>query len=90
MQRLYGLTPEQLSALLGKQNHKCAICKGQFKIRLLKMKGKRLCARSTAKIDHSHKTGKVRGILCDSCNRGLGYFHDSPVVLQQAIAYLLP
>lgn len=39
-------------------------------------------------IDHCHKTGKVRGILCDGCNVGLGSFGDNPKTLKLAIAYL--
>ena len=39
-------------------------------------------------IDHCHTTGKVRGILCSSCNKALGHFYDNPATLQQAILYL--
>ena len=39
-------------------------------------------------IDHNHKTGIIRGMLCDSCNQGLGKFKDSVYLLQSAINYL--
>jgi hypothetical protein len=39
-------------------------------------------------IDHDHETAQVRGLLCDSCNLGLGKFKDSPELLQRAIQYL--
>lgn len=44
--------------------------------------------KETAFVDHCHETGKVRGILCNPCNRGLGYFRDSRLHLQQALNYL--
>jgi len=39
-------------------------------------------------IDHSHRTGKIRGVLCDHCNKGLGFFKDNPTSLLRAADYL--
>ena len=39
-------------------------------------------------IDHDHLTGKIRGLLCMSCNRALGWFRDDTVILKKAIEYL--
>lgn len=73
----YGITLEFYNALLAKQGNKCAICsKTQVEL-------KRKLA-----VDHCHETGKIRGLLCDTCNRGIGYLKDSISVLETAIAYL--
>lgn len=74
LQRKFNLTPEQYLEMEKQQNSVCCICKKK-------------CTRKLA-VDHNHSTGKVRGLLCNSCNRGLGYFKDSLENLQQAIIYL--
>ena|ERR1035437_868539 len=72
----YGLTFEEYNILMKKQKNKCALCKIRF------TKNKK------SLIDHNHKTGKVRGILCYPCNNVLGQAGDSIKLLQRAIEYL--
>lgn len=72
----YGLTIERYNQLLETQKEKCAICLGISKI------GRKL------NIDHNHKTGEVRGLLCDKCNFALGHFKDNKEYLLRAIDYL--
>jgi hypothetical protein len=76
--RAYGLTVEAYESLLASQEGKCAICQTTA----IKGAGKRLA------IDHCHASGKVRGILCGNCNRGLGHFDHNPDLLRAAITYL--
>lgn len=73
LMRRYGLTPEQVRVMLEKQNHMCAICNNPFGLQ---------------NIDHCHKTGKVRGVLCVNCNRGLGAFGDNIQNMEKALEYL--
>lgn len=70
----YNLTVEQYEQMFANQGGGCSIC-GQRQERRLA-------------IDHDHETGKVRGLLCHTCNVGLGNFHDLPTLLRRAIAYL--
>lgn len=77
-QYLYGLTSEEYEALLAKQGGVCAICG------LDEWPGKH----NVPRVDHDHKTGRVRGILCDHCNFGLGKFKDDPARLIAAVRYL--
>ena len=82
LQRSYGITYKNYEALLKGQKYKCAICGSEgFILDAMKHKLKLV-------VDHSHKTGVVRGLLCHNCNRGLGLFQDNPDILQSAIEYL--
>jgi len=80
----YGISKEQYLLLLEQQNQKCAICKNDETALHNFSKKKQHLA-----VDHCHKTGKVRGLLCQDCNRGIGKFHDDPTRLQNAVDYLL-
>ena len=75
--RKYGLTKEQWNELLLAQNSCCKICKEHYS-KLSSI----LC------VDHCHTTGKIRGLLCRECNKGLGNFKDSEQFLLNAIEYL--
>lgn len=77
-QRDYGITKEQYEALYNEQEGCCAICSKEFEEVKYKVPS----------IDHNHSTGRVRGMLCGNCNRGLGSFKDSLEYLANAMAYL--
>ncbi|MCK5017508.1 MAG: endonuclease VII domain-containing protein [Candidatus Peribacteraceae bacterium] len=72
----YNLTPEQYADILAAQKGICAICGG------VNSDNKNLC------VDHNHRTGKVRGLLCSMCNSMLGFATDNPDNLRKGIEYL--
>lgn len=78
----FNLTQEDFNAFLLEQNGKCAIC-GHLPLGI-----DRYTSGKALAVDHDHSTGKVRGLLCDLCNRAMGQFHDSVAILASAIAYL--
>ena len=63
--------------LFEKQHGNCAICQspenGRYK---------------SLSVDHCHKTGKIRGLLCNNCNRAIGLLQDSPEIVESALEYL--
>ncbi len=73
LKQRYGLTQNEFLQISKKQKGKCLICK---------RKVMRLC------IDHNHKTGKVRGLLCQNCNAALGMVDENINVLKGMIGYL--
>ena len=73
LQSLYGISYDEYEDLLDKAGRKCQICGGL---------GQYLC------VDHCHETGKVRGILCSSCNKALGTFGDNLEGLLKVVKYL--
>lgn len=73
----FGITVEQFEMRLKEQDGKCLIC-GATESGL----GHKLA------VDHNHVTGKIRGILCKSCNIGIGNLKDCPDLLRRAADYL--
>lgn len=82
LMRKYKLTLEQYNELHLKQSGVCAVCLEPETMKYLG-KVRQLC------VDHNHKTGKVRGLLCSNCNRGLGLLQDSPVICNNLTDYLI-
>lgn len=81
LRRNYGINFGDYSRMLGEQNGLCAICGGP------PVGGKKSNAR--LHVDHDHVTGAVRGLLCNRCNLGIGYFADDLGRLLAAIDYLI-
>ncbi len=75
--RNYNLTTEEYDVKLHFQNYSCAICNIH-----------RDDYSKDFAVDHCHETGKVRALLCNNCNVGLGFFKDSSSIIKKAIAYL--
>ena len=73
--RLYGMLPGEYQQRLADQNGVCAICGVSP-------------GNNPLNVDHDHKTGAVRGLVCHQCNLGLGHFDDTPERLRKAADYL--
>ena len=70
----HGITVQTYLDMAVKQNYACGICRRSFRNPLV--------------IDHDHRTGKIRGLLCTGCNTGLGRLGDSRERVKQALDYL--
>lgn len=82
-QEKFGISEEQYAEMLAAQDGRCAVCRSE-KTRENWRSGKQ----NALAIDHDHKTKKVRGLLCDKCNRGIGMLQDDLTILEAAVAYL--
>ena len=81
----YGISKDQYLALLESQNYRCKLC-GTTAARTEKTGRRR--DKSALCVDHCHKTGRIRGLLCRSCNSMLGMAKEDTTVLLKAIQYL--
>ncbi len=79
LKRDFGLTINDYEAMLEAHGYRCAICNSLFDMDVVARK---------PNLDHCHKSGKVRGVLCFSCNTSIGKFGDDIEVLKSAISYL--
>ena len=74
LKAMYGINTDFYNRLYTEQNGKCAICSKNQVAKL--------------SVDHNHVNGSVRGLLCVSCNVGLGMFKDNQEIMAKAIDYL--
>src|ERR1044072_2399997 len=72
----YGITPDEYIALQKQQEGRCKICNRKPIGKLY--------------VDHCHQSRKVRGLLCQKCNSGLGFFNDDISLVIKAVDYLTP
>jgi gas vesicle protein len=80
---VFGIDYIQYMEMLDKQNGVCAIC-GNPEVVIEKRTGK---IKALA-VDHDHNTGKIRGLLCYCCNKGIGYLKDNKEIIKNAYVYL--
>jgi hypothetical protein len=73
LRNTYGITLQDYNNMYDSQNGNCLICETKFNVLV---------------VDHNHKTGKVRGLLCRNCNTALGFLKDNILFFKNAIKYL--
>ncbi|KSU77157.1 endonuclease VII domain-containing protein [Rhodococcus qingshengii] len=78
IQSMYGITPELYESQRARQDYRCLICR----------KHESECTKGVLVVDHSHTTGRYRGLLCDYCNTALGFLNDDPEITRRAALYL--
>ena len=75
----FGIDQDKYEFMLKEQNYGCKICGSKDS----NNRNTEMFA-----IDHCHTTGKIRGLLCDTCNRGIGYLKDNKNILKRAAEYV--
>lgn len=73
LKRKYGLTPTEYAEMVVAQDARCGICRK---------------AKPSLVVDHDHDTGRVRGLLCRTCNAAIGQLGDNPKLLRRALEWL--
>lgn len=79
----YGLTVSLYYLILKEQDNKCDCCD-----KIIYSKDESPKQTLTAHVDHCHKTGRIRGLLCGACNSGIGHLGDNKEGLERALAYV--
>lgn len=79
----YGISPKEYNSMASKQKNLCALCGCKERRRYYKTNKP-----FTLSVDHDHKTGKIRALLCGDCNRALGLFQENIELLLKAARYL--
>lgn len=77
LQRRHGIDIDEFEGICWLQDGKCRIC------------GDLLGEGKQVHIDHDHQTGVIRGVLCNNCNRGIGFLRDDPELIRSAADYLV-
>lgn len=80
LERAFGISVEQYNEMLASQGGVCAICKNP--------ETHQRAGVWNLSVDHCHETGRVRGLLCNNCNRGIGLLRDSAGLCRAAAEYL--
>ncbi|MFY9739161.1 MAG: endonuclease VII domain-containing protein [Candidatus Cybelea sp.] len=89
MMRKYGLSTASLQELLHRQAARCAICLKRWQdCTKAKRTHDDAIFLQYLYVDHAHKTGKVRGLLCNACNTAIGLFEEDRARLLSALSYL--
>lgn len=85
LKKVYGLTSDEFDQMMLSQNHRCAICRTDIAGVVETSKRRK----QKAVVDHDHKTGAVRELLCGKCNTALGMIGDDIDVARTLINYLV-
>ena len=81
---VYKMTWEQYQTMMSSQAGACAVCHQQFEMDGVHGR----VGKNKPCVDHNHKTGQVRGIICGQCNRGIGFLGDDVERVRSALTYL--
>lgn len=82
IRRVYGISGAEYAALFRAQDGLCAVCRRPDESQARRASSEQLA------IDHDHSTGRVRGLLCTSCNLALGHLKDDPLRIRALLDYI--